>query len=88
MQGHNVVLEDGYNSLSLLKPLMRMSKRGHVTTVSSKMQKYCRPNELAAHLSGKWFYLGEYKCIEVDVLDIAGYHALPVEVRLQDPPPR
>ncbi|EKM58985.1 uncharacterized protein PHACADRAFT_249137 [Phanerochaete carnosa HHB-10118-sp] len=72
----DLIPEEGCELVCILKPLMRMTKRGGMSSSGPSKQKYHRANEVAVKLGVNWYYLGRYRCAKEDNLDASGYHAL------------
>lgn len=71
----------GYDSLQILKPLQRMTKRGTMVTSGPGKQLYNASNEVAILLDGAWYYLGQYRYVEDTVLGAEWFQALPAAIK-------
>ena len=74
------MFDEKYNNCSIIRPNKLRGKNGNWTVWSHR--KFKQVNHVVAHLDGRAFYVGAYKCVKSTELDEKRFKRLPKEVRL------
>ncbi|GJE99423.1 hypothetical protein PsYK624_156850 [Phanerochaete sordida] len=78
---HNIVAGVGYDTITVLRPDARLTKRGAIMPFQKRDRKHLRKNEVVVLLGEQYFYLGRYEGVGTDTLEPAEYGALQPEVQ-------